>query len=82
MNLKKKNGKPTGCLVFISTTDLILCVVALVAVSEMSHEGVTHRPVEMLPLICSRDQRKAAKLQVRDHAALWSCWSNTAEVKE
>ena len=39
-------------------------------VSEVPHESAAHRPVEMLPLICSRDQRKAAQLQVREPAAL------------
>lgn len=39
-------------------------------VSEVPDESVAHRPVEMLPLICSRDQRKAAQLQVREHTTL------------
>lgn len=38
-----------------------------VVVSEMPYESFAHWPVEMLPLICPRDQRKAAKLQVRPH---------------
>lgn len=42
-------------------------------VSEVPHESVAHRPVEMLPLICPRDQRKAAQLQVRAHAPLEFC---------
>lgn len=45
-------------------------ILAFSVVSEMPHESLAHRPVEMLPLICSRDQRKAAQLQVRDLAPL------------
>lgn len=46
------------------------CILASLVVSEMPHESLAHRPVEMLPLICSRDQRKAAQLQVREHASV------------
>lgn len=48
---------------------LSFCILAHVVVSEMPNESLAHRPVEMLPLICSRDQREAAQLQVREHAA-------------
>lgn len=49
--------------------DLMLfnCFLACQVVSEVSHEGVAHRFVEMLPLVCPRDQRKAAQLQVSEH---------------
>lgn len=40
-------------------------ILAFLVVSEMPNESPAHRPVEMLPLICSGDQRKAAQLQVR-----------------
>lgn len=43
-------------------------VFAPVVVSKMPNESVAHRPVEMLPLVCQRDQREAAQLQVRQHA--------------
>lgn len=46
------------------------CILASLVVSEMPHESLAHRPVEMLPLICSRDQRKAAQLQVREHTSV------------
>lgn len=34
-------------------------------ISEMPYESFAHRPVEVLPLVCPGDQRKAAQLQVR-----------------
>lgn len=43
-------------------------ILAPVVVSKMPNESVAHRPVEMLPLVCQRDQREVAQLQVRQHA--------------
>lgn len=58
--------------VFVSIPVILsLRILSPVVVSEMPHESLAHRPVEMLPLICSRDQREAAQLQVRKHAASW-----------
>lgn len=54
----------------LSGLSLSKCVLPCPVVSEVPDESVAHRPVEMLPLICARDQRKAAQLQVREHAAL------------
>lgn len=57
----------------LSALSLSNCVLPCPVISEVPHESVAHRPVEMLPLICSRDQRKAAQLQVREHATLELC---------
>lgn len=57
----------------LSVLSLSKCVLPRPVVSEVPHESVAHRPVEMLPFICSRDQRKAAQLQVREHTTLELC---------
>lgn len=64
----------------LSVLSLSKFVLPCPVVSEVPHESVAHRPVEMLPLICSRDQRKAAQLQVRAHAPCRSVLLHGSEV--
>lgn len=49
------------------TTHSFSC--APLVISEMPYESFAHWPVEVLPLVRPRDQRKAAELQVRGRAA-------------
>lgn len=48
-----------------------------VVVSEMSDESAAHRPVEMLPLLRPRDERKATQLQVGSPVTQERNWRGT-----